>query len=148
MRPLPMGIYTPLPCFFDDNEDIELFQLLTRSKVIAKAGTIPVVSGSMGEAIHLNREEKKTIIRLARVALDEMSLHGIPIVAGAGGASTRESIQLCKDAAEAGADYVMVIPPGYYAGALLADTTAIKKFFVDIAEASPLPVSVLPRSSE
>lgn len=22
MRPLPMGIYTPLPCFFDDNEDI------------------------------------------------------------------------------------------------------------------------------
>ncbi|KAJ5303512.1 hypothetical protein N7476_010311 [Penicillium atrosanguineum] len=80
----------------------------------------------MGEAIHLNREEKKTLIRFAR----------------AGGASTRESIQLCKDAAEAGADYVMIIPPGYYAGALLADTTSIKKFFVDIAEASPLPVII------
>lgn len=122
----------------------------------------------MGEAIHLvrvvlpgqqvskingsfkfqDREEKKTLIRLARVALDELSLHDIPIVAGAGGASTRESIQLCKDAAEAGADYVMIIPPGYYAGALLADFTAIKKFFVDIAEASPLPVSVQPQSSE
>lgn len=22
MRPLPMGIYTPLPCFFGDNEEI------------------------------------------------------------------------------------------------------------------------------
>jgi dihydrodipicolinate synthase/N-acetylneuraminate lyase len=77
-----------------------------------------------------------------------VNLQDIPIVAGAGGASTRESVQLCKDAAEAGADYVMIIPPGYYAGALLADTTSIKKFFVDIAEASPLPVSVLPRSSK
>ncbi|KAJ5153147.1 uncharacterized protein N7482_009625 [Penicillium canariense] len=132
MRPLPMGIYTPLPCFFSDNEDI----------VIVNAGTIPVVSGSMGEAIHLNREEKKTLIRLTRVALDEMSLQGIPIVAGAGGASTRESIQLCTDAAEAGADYVMIIPPGYYAGALSADSNAIKKFFVDIADTSPLPVII------
>lgn len=32
---------------------IELCQVLTRLKVIANAGTIPVVSGSMGEAIHL-----------------------------------------------------------------------------------------------
>lgn len=95
-----------------------------------------------------NREEKKTIIRSARVALDEVNLHDVPIVAGAGGASTRESIELCKDAAEAGADYVMVIPPGYYAGALLADTSSIKKFFVDIAEASPLPVYVSPQLLE
>jgi L-threo-3-deoxy-hexylosonate aldolase len=73
-------------------------------------------------------------------------LKNVPIVAGAGAASTRESIELCKDAAEAGADYVMVIPPGYYAGTLLADTSSIKKFFVDIAEASPVPVSVLPRA--
>ncbi|KAK4868612.1 hypothetical protein LT330_006814 [Penicillium expansum] len=142
MRPLPTGIYTPLPCFFHENEDIDIEALQSHVKFIASAGTIPVVSGSMGEAIHLNREEKKTIIRSARVALDEVNLHDVPIVAGAGGASTRESIELCKDAAEAGADYVMVIPPGYYAGALLADTSSIKKFFVDIAEASPLPVII------
>jgi L-threo-3-deoxy-hexylosonate aldolase len=75
--------------------------------------------------------------------LDEIGLQHVPIVAGTGAASTRETIQLCKDAAEAGADYVMVIPPGYYAGALLADHSAIKKFFVDIATTSPVPVFVL-----
>lgn len=34
---------------------IELRQILTSLEVIASAGTIPVVSGSMGEAIHLVR---------------------------------------------------------------------------------------------
>ncbi|KAJ5387965.1 hypothetical protein N7509_010506 [Penicillium cosmopolitanum] len=132
MRPLPTGIYTPLPCFFDGNEDL----------VIASAGTTPVVSGSMGEAVHLSNEEKKQLIQSARFALDEISLQHVPIVAGTGAASTRETIQLCKDAAEAGADYVMVIPPGYYAGALLADYSAIKKFFVDIATTSLVPVII------
>ena len=54
----------------------------------------------------------------------------MPIIAGTGAASTRESIQLCKDAADAGADYVMVIPPGYYSGALVSNSKAIEKFCV------------------
>ena len=64
----------------------------------------------------------------------------MPIVAGVGAPSTRESIELSIEATAAGADFVMAIPPGYYAGALLADTTAIKNFFVDIANKSPVPV--------
>ena len=72
--------------------------------------------------------------------MDEIGLYKMPIVAGVGAPSTRESIQLSKQASEAGADFVMAIPPGYYAGALLADTTAIKNFFVDIADNSPVPV--------
>jgi len=91
-----------------------------------------------------SHEERKQLIQSARVALDEINLQHVPIVAGTGAASTRESIKLCKDAATAGADYVMVIPPGYYTGALLADDSAIKKFFVDIATTSPVPVFVLP----
>jgi 4-hydroxy-2-oxoglutarate aldolase len=62
------------------------------------------------------------------------------IVAGVGAPSTRESIKLAKDAAAAGADFVMVIPPGYYAGALLANPDSLKSFFIDVAEASPVPV--------
>jgi L-threo-3-deoxy-hexylosonate aldolase len=37
----------------------------------------------------------------------------------------------------------MVVPPGYYAGALLSDTRSIRDFFVQIAEASPVPVLAL-----
>ena len=66
----------------------------------------------------------------------------MPIIAGAGAASTRESIILAKEAAAAGADYVMVIPPGYYASTLRADSGAITRFFIDIAEASPVPIII------
>lgn len=72
--------------------------------------------------------------------MDGSGLADMPIVAGVGAQSTRESIKLAQDASDAGADFVMVIPPGYYAGTLLADMKAVKNFFVDIAEASPLPV--------
>jgi L-threo-3-deoxy-hexylosonate aldolase len=68
-----------------------------------------------------------------------------PIVAGIGASSTRESIELAKEAAEAGADFGMVIPPGYYAGALVSSPGALKQFFIDIAAASPIPMSVSTR---
>ncbi|KAJ9143798.1 putative Dihydrodipicolinate synthase [Pleurostoma richardsiae] len=140
MRTFPRGIYTPLPCFFKENEELDLDAFERHVKFTAGAGTVPVVSGTMGEAVHLSHKEKAQLIKAARSALDSIGLTKMPIIAGAGAASTRESIQLAKEAAAAGADFVMAIPPGYYAGALLADVTSIKKFFVDIAEASPLPV--------
>ncbi|KAL2835354.1 putative dihydrodipicolinate synthase [Aspergillus pseudoustus] len=142
MRPLPTGIYTPLPCFFNENEDLDLEAFSKHVKFTAAGGTVPVVSGTMGEAVHLSHEERAQLVETARNALDEINLADVPVVAGAGAPSTRESIQLCREAAAAGADYVMVIPPGYYAGALLSDTRCIRDFFVQIAEASPVPVII------
>jgi len=52
-RPLPKGIYTPLPTFFDDKEDLDLASFHAHVSQIARAGTIPVVAGSAGEAAHL-----------------------------------------------------------------------------------------------
>jgi 4-hydroxy-2-oxoglutarate aldolase len=50
------------------------------------------------------------------------------IIAGAGASSTRETIEFAKEAAEAGADQVIVIPPGYFAGAIKEDAFAgVKK---------------------
>jgi 4-hydroxy-2-oxoglutarate aldolase len=45
---------------------------------------------------------------------------------------------LSKSAGEAGADVVIVIPPGYFQGAM--SRAAIKTYFLDVAAASPLPV--------
>lgn len=61
-----------------------------------------------------------------------------------GANSTRETTQLAHDAAAAGADFVLVVLPGYYAGVLKANPTAMRKFFVDVAAASPVPVCVFP----
>jgi dihydrodipicolinate synthase/N-acetylneuraminate lyase len=57
---------------------------------------------------------------------------------GSGANSTRATISLCKAAAETGADIAIVIPPGYYAGAM--SRAAIKTFFLEVQSASPLPV--------
>lgn len=52
-RPLPRGIYTPLPTFFDDDEDLDLKAFKTHVQYTASAGTVPVIAGSAGEASHL-----------------------------------------------------------------------------------------------
>jgi 4-hydroxy-2-oxoglutarate aldolase len=138
---LPRGIYTPLPTFFDDDEGLDLVAFSQHVKFIASAGTVPVLAGSMGEAIHLSHEERSQLIRTCRSTLDDSGLTNVPVVTGIGAASTRETIQLADEAAEAGADFVMVIPPGYYAGALCAENKKpLKQFFIDVAETSKLPV--------
>ncbi|XXH00256.1 GTP-binding protein [Hypoxylon texense] len=142
-RPMPKGIYTPLPTFFTPAEDLDLAAFASHVKYTALAGTIPVVAGSAGEAAHLSPSERTALIQTARRTLDGCGLNHVPIVAGVGALSTRETIQLATQARDAGADYGMVIPPGYYAGALQAHGgEALRRFFVDVAEASPLPIVV------
>lgn len=106
----------------------------------AKAGVRPLLAGSMGEAIHLSHSERVTIIQTARAVLDEAGLSHVPIIAGTGAGSTRETIELTKAAAAAGADYVIVIASGYFAGVLGSSRKALKAFWAEVSEKSPVPV--------
>jgi len=160
-RPLTPGVYAPIPTFFQkDTEDIgaliilidPIFDLLICFEDIptfeehvirvARAGVGLVIGGSMGEAHHLSHEERSTLIRSARHALDtaQPSLSHIPIIAGTGTGSTRETIQLSAEAAQAGADVAIVIASGYFAAAI--DQKALKAFFAEVADKSPIPVMI------
>ncbi|KAH7326975.1 hypothetical protein BKA65DRAFT_461502 [Rhexocercosporidium sp. MPI-PUGE-AT-0058] len=141
-RPIPSGVYAPLPTFFDDQDEIDLKAYLEHALYVAKPGVIPVVSATMGEAAHLDRQERIQLIKALRSSLDENGLHKTPIVAGVGATSTRETISIAKDAAAAGAEFVLVIAPSYYATALKANPTAIKRFFIDVASKSPVPLII------
>ena len=82
-------------------------------------------------------------LKATQEALDDAGSQNMPIIAGTGAGSTRETIQLCKEAAEAGADYVIVIgTPGYFASVLATNRKALKAFFTEVAENSPIPVIV------
>jgi 4-hydroxy-2-oxoglutarate aldolase len=144
MRALPAGIYTPLPTFFDDQEEIDLDSLKKHVEFVAKAGTVPVLTGSMGEACHLDAEEREIIVKATREVLDKHdATRNMPLVVGVGAPSTRETIKHARAAAASGADFVMVIPPGYYAGNLKQDgMLGIKKYVVDVSNGSPIPVIV------
>lgn len=100
----------------------------------------PLVSGSMGEAIHLSHAERITLIHAARKALDAAGLTHVPTIVGTGAGSTRETIELSIEAAEAGADYSIVIASGYFAGAM--SPKALKAFFTEVSQKSPIPVII------
>jgi 4-hydroxy-2-oxoglutarate aldolase len=109
-------------------------------KRLAAANVPPVICGSLGEAIHLSHEERVQLIKAGRKALDEAGFPDFPTIVGTGAGSTRETIELSQEAAAAGADFVIVIASGYFAGAL--SRPALKAFFVEVAKKSPIPVIV------
>lgn len=64
-------------------------------------------------AVQLTHQERNQVVKAARSALDaDSSLSQVPLIAGTGASSTKETIELTKEAAEAGADFAMVISPG------------------------------------
>ena len=66
-----------------------------------------VLSGTTGEAPTLSRQEKKDVVLAVRKAVK------VPLIANAGTNDTRISIQLAKDAEEAGADGLLLVVPYY-----------------------------------
>lgn len=49
---------------------------------LAKGGMQPVICGSMGEAHHLTHDERVTLFKTARKALDEAGLKETVLIAG------------------------------------------------------------------
>ncbi|KAI0600028.1 dihydrodipicolinate synthase [Biscogniauxia sp. FL1348] len=140
-RPLPDGVYVPTLAFFNEKDEIDLETTQKHAIYLAEAGVAGlVVHGSNGEAVHLSREERGLIIRSTRAALDQSDHHLMPLIAGCGAQSTRETIQLCQDAAAAGANFAIILPPAYYGG--LLDTAKIIQHFHAVADASQIPIMI------
>jgi 4-hydroxy-2-oxoglutarate aldolase len=93
-----------------------------------------VIAGSTGEAVFLERDERRMALDAARSAVPSDRL----LVAGAGAESTRATIRLTSDAADAGADAVLVQPPAFYRGAMTPDV--LRDHYRAVADASHVPV--------
>ncbi|KAL1879629.1 hypothetical protein Plec18167_004091 [Paecilomyces lecythidis] len=106
---------------------------------MAKAGVAGIVTqGTNGEAVHLTNLERSTVNRTTRDALSRTGYENIPIIVGCGVQSTRETIDLCRQAQDSGGDYAIILPPSYYKANYKPE--CIKGYFTDIADASPLPI--------
>lgn len=141
-RSLIPGIYVPTVAFFEpssDNVDVET--TASHAVRLAKAGVAGITTqGSNGEAVHLSHKERNLVTSTTRKALDDAGFGDMPIIVGCGAQSTRECIELCAEAASAGGDYALVLPPAYYQGLFSKDT--VKEFFRDVATASPIPILI------
>lgn len=93
-----------------------------------------VTSGSTGESVLLDEEERIRLVEAARGVVPGDRL----LVAGVGLESTRGTVRLCRRAAEAGADAVLIQPPAYYRGQMTP--AALRDHYRGIADESPVPV--------
>jgi dihydrodipicolinate synthase/N-acetylneuraminate lyase len=87
-------------------------------------------------------EERQQVIRTARSALASSNHDTVPLLVGTGGGSALHTIRLSSQAKEAGADYSIVICPGYFAFAMSKNRGAIKDFFMEVLDKSVLPVMI------
>ncbi|KAK7539098.1 hypothetical protein IWX49DRAFT_88312 [Phyllosticta citricarpa] len=140
--PLRPGIYSPTMTFFDPStEDLDIATIKKHAVRLAQAGLVGLVTmGSNGEAVHLTRAEKTAVTRATREALDEAGFNDVPVIVGASEQSIRGTIELCKEAADAGGEYVLLVPPSYYRYAM--DEAALYEYYISVADASPLPVVI------
>lgn len=141
-RPILPGIYVPsITTFHEATEDLDLNTINMHVKRLGEAGVAGiVVQGSNGEAVHLTRQERKLVTKHTRKALDGAGYQSLPVIVGCSAQSTRETIELCREASASGGDYALILPPSYYKSLYGADT--LIEFFQDVADASPIPVLI------
>lgn len=141
-NPLTPGVYVPTVAFFKGpEEDVDVATVEKHAAYLAQSGVAGLVTqGSNGEAVHLDREERKVVTAATRRALNSTGHSSMPLIVGCAAGSTRETIQFCRDAAEAGGDYALVLPPCYYKA--LVNTEALRDYFREVADASPVPLLI------
>ena len=141
-RSLSPGVYVPTVTFFHaETEDLDLQTISAHAVRLAKAGIAGLTTqGSNGEAVHLTHQERKLVTRTTRNALDGAGFQALPIIVGCGSQSTRETIELCREAMISGGDYALVLPPSYYKAMYKPESLA--GFFEEVADASPIPILI------
>lgn len=139
MPPIPKltGILPPITTPFDDSGELDLGALERNLERYGSAGLGGYVAfGSNGEAVHLDPEERRLVLDTVR----RLSRPGQAVVAGINELSTRAALRAIRQAADAGADAALVVTPYFYKGAMNQET--LKAFYLELADASPLPVLV------
>ncbi|MEE1030871.1 MAG: 4-hydroxy-tetrahydrodipicolinate synthase [Ruminococcus sp.] len=101
-----VAIVTPMKDYFEVNYD-KLAELLEDQ--IAGGTDSIIICGTTGESATLSEEEHSKVIKFA---IDQVK-HRIPVIAGTGSNSTATAIQLSKEAAEDGADGLLLVTPYY-----------------------------------
>jgi len=109
--------------------DESAFRGLIRHVIDDVDGLVPC--GTTGEFPYLSVEEQK---RLVEIAVEEAK--GKPVIAGTGAPSTRQVIELAKNAKEAGASACLVVTPYY----LHPSDKGIYQHFYELAKAVDIPI--------
>ncbi len=129
------GIFPPIPTPFDADGSVSSSGLKQNLEFLNRfelSGI--VVLGSNGEFVFLDPEEKVQTIEIVRDLLPAGKL----LIAGTGCESTRSTVRLTREAAQAGADAALVINPHYYKNRM--DRASLIRHYSTVADQSPIPI--------
>ena len=134
MRNLELrGIIPPIVTPMNEDESIneqELRNQVNRQIEAGAHGIFPF--GTNGEAYILSEEEKE---RVLAIVIEETNKR-VPVYAGTGCISTKDTIRLSKKAQELGADVLSIITPSFAA----ASQEELYQHFKAVAEAVDMPI--------
>jgi 2-keto-3-deoxy-L-rhamnonate aldolase len=141
----PTGVYVPVPTFFspvspsDLQAPVDIESQVKHSIFLAQNGIRGLVLlGSTGEAVHLSSTERCSLVSGVRKGLDQAGFKEYPIMAGVLTNGIDETLEWLRDYKEAGAQWGLVLVPGYFG--LAADQRNIKDWYTVIADNSPIPI--------
>ncbi len=127
------GIIVPIVTPFHEDETLNLPELRRQIDREIDGGVDGIfVFGTNGEGFILNGEEKKAVLE---AAIDQV--HGrVPVYAGTGCISTKETIEQSKMAEELGADVLSIITPSF----AKASQDELYAHYKAVAESVSLPI--------
>jgi dihydrodipicolinate synthase/N-acetylneuraminate lyase len=129
------GIFAAVPTPFYPDERIYFRKIeanMARYSRTLLSGM--VVLGSTGEAVMLDDEESREVLRISA----EYAAPDKVLIAGVGRDSVKATVEFAESAAECHFDAVLVRTPTYYSP--LMPDAAVLHYFRSVADRSPLPV--------
>lgn len=130
-----VGVIPALITPFDENENFDEGRMRNVVDFLIEEGVHGFyLTGSTGEGFLMTPDERKKVIK---VVVDQVNGR-VPVIAHIGAISTKISIDLAKDAYEAGVDAISSVPPFYWK---FGDNN-IFKYYEDLSGSTPLPMIV------
>ena len=127
------GIIPAVTTPFDSDGAVDAAALAANVRFLLESGVHGVVgTGTMGEAGSLDAAERRLVLETVAEAVDG----SVPVIAGVSSGTAAASVAFARDAARAGADAVMLLPPLGYR----ADQAELEAFYGSVAADAGLPV--------
>jgi 4-hydroxy-tetrahydrodipicolinate synthase len=102
------GVFPAVVTPFHEDESIDHETLASEARRLEAAGVDGLVpAGSTGESATLTHEEHAEVVKTVVEAVD------VPVIAGSGSNNTEEALSLSREAADTGADALLLISPYY-----------------------------------
>ncbi len=102
------GVGVALVTLFDQEGEIDAPATADHAARLVEAGVAAiVVAGTTGEATTLDADERSDLLTAVRYVVDGR----VPVLMGTGAPSARQAVVLSKQAAEVGADALLVLSP-------------------------------------